>query len=185
MKYIKDTINNLKYILCKELKSEVFHITSEIGYKGILKDKAIYPSNHKNIKKHIWGFSEYGRYFTNENCVSVVDFYNNINNKLTIKAIKKYRFYDIHSVAHGEIAYFLVLKSSLYNKLITSQVAWKDIEKNNRYGEQIVPHFESGIKNKILLSDIEYTIKVETIEKYVDYSEIYADMTYTTKPRSQ
>jgi hypothetical protein len=76
-KSIKDTINNLKYILCKELENKVFHITSQIGFDGIIKDKAIYPSNHKNVKNYIWGFGKYGRYFTNKNYISVVDLYNN------------------------------------------------------------------------------------------------------------
>ena len=170
---LKDRIDNLKYQLCKELTNKVFHITSQTGYDGILKDKVIYPSNHKNIKNHIWGFTEYGRYFTNENCISVVDFHNNKNRKLVISAIYKYRFYDIHSIVKGNIAYFLILKINAYDNLITWEEAKKDIEKNKRYGEQIVPNLESGIRDKILLSDIEYIIKVETVEKYINYNEVY------------
>jgi hypothetical protein len=158
----------LKHTLCKKLKGKIFHITSQIGYKGIVKDNAIYPSKHKNIKSYIWGFTEYGRYFTNENCVSVVDFYNNKNIKLTLKAIINYKFYDIHSVAKGSIGYFLILKSNIYKNIITWEKAKIDIKTNERYGENIVPNLESGVKNEISLHDIEYIIKVETVEKYID-----------------
>jgi hypothetical protein len=173
---IKGDKKYLKYTLCKELKNKIFHITSQIGYEGILSDKAIYPSNHKNIKSHIWGFSEYGRYFTNENCVSVVDFYNNKNRKLVLSAIRKYRFYDIHSVAKGSIGYFLVLKSNLYKKVITWEQAKIDIDTNKKYDEQIVPNLESGVKNEISLYDIEYVVKVETLEKYIDREKFYTKL---------
>jgi len=162
---VKGTKKKLKYKLCKELHNKVFHVTSPIGYEGIIKDKAIYPSNHKNIKKHIWGFSQAGRYFTNINCVSLVDLYNNTDKKLLNEAINsKYRFFDIHVMAQSSTGYIFVIKMDLYNELII----WNDIREDwlKNLGQQIVPHLESGIKNQILLSDIEYIIKVETIEKY-------------------
>jgi len=169
---IKDTQRKLKNKLCKELKGKVFHVTSKIGYDGILNDKAIYPSNHKNIKNHVWSCS---KYFTNCNCISLVDLYNNTNTRLLLNAINtKYRFYDIHTMASSNIGYIFVLKTDIYQELIT----WKDVKDDwlKNCNQNIVPHLESGIKNKILLSDIEYIIKVETIEKYVDYSKLYTDI---------
>jgi hypothetical protein len=168
IKYIKDTQRKLKNRLCKELRGKVFHVTSQIGYDGILNDKAIYPSNHQNIENHVWNC---GKYFANKNCVSVVDLYNNTDKKLLKKAInEKYRFYDIHTMASSHIGYIFVLKTDIYQKLIT----WKNIKddwlKNSE--QNIVPHLESGIKKQIFLSDIEYIIKVETIEQYIDYNKI-------------
>lgn len=169
--YIKDSIENLRRILCKELSNNVFHITSLIGYNGICYDGVIFPSNHENIKNHIWGSSEYGRYFTNRNCISVVDFYNNTNKEEVSKAIEKYKFYNPHIVAKNNIAYFMVLKDTVYSRLITWE-KWKD---DQAYGEQIVPHLESGIRNKILLQDIDYILKVETNEEYQDLEKVYSD----------
>lgn len=152
---------DLRKQLCKILKNKVFHITTEEGFKAIKSSGAILNSNDNRIKNTNWGSKEYPSYFRKRNCISVCDFYNNTNTRELIKASRKYGWYDPNRIVHHNIAYILVLNESLYKKLIP----WKEWEKEKAFGEQIVPHLESGVKNQILLSEIDFVIKVVSFEE--------------------
>jgi hypothetical protein len=152
---------DLKKQLCKKLKNKVFHITTEDGFEVIQRSGEILCSNHSSIKNTNWGSKESPSYFRKRNCISVCDFYNNTNIKELITASRKYTWYDPNSVVHHNISYILVLNEFLYKDLIT----WKNWKKEKVFGEQIVPHLESGIKDKILMSNIDVIIKVVSFEE--------------------
>jgi len=109
-------------------------------------------------------------YFRKRNCISVCDFHNNTDKKELIKAINKYRCFDPIAVVKSHIAYILVLNTSLYSELIS----WEKWKKEQAYSEQIVPYLESGIKNKILLSDIDIVIELISDKQYIDLELKYS-----------
>ena len=171
---IQTSKKELKKILLKKLCDKIFHITSQIGYEGIIKEQKILPSNKKKIKHKIWN---YNKYCAIRNCVSVVDLYHNKDLKLILNALDNYNFCDPYSVVNSNIAYFLILKKELYDskKIITWKEIKKEREKTKKFGEQTVPNLEACIKEYIKLSEIDYIIKVETEKELTkkELSELY------------
>lgn len=155
------TPDEFRRIICNKLKGKVFHITDTYGYNSIIKSGMILHSNHSSIIKTIWGSKDKMSYFRKRNYISVCDFYHNTNTKLLLKATNKYRIYSPNAVVNDNVAYYIILKERIYDQCIS----WEQWKIEKAFSEQIVPNLESGIKDKISITDIEYVIKLVTNEE--------------------
>ena len=163
--------SEFKKIILKKFKGKIFHITNEKNFKDILQSNAILSTNYIENPNTNWGSETNKSYFRTRNCVSVCDLFHNKDEDMILEAMYyKYNFYS-PSVVKDKIAYYLILKEAIYNQCIT----WNALNQDEKLEKQIVPHLESGISNKILLSDIESIVKLVTTEQSIrEIENIYA-----------
>jgi len=158
---LKMSSSEFKMIIYQKFKGKIFHITNEKNYKNILQSGAILATNNIENPNINWGSESSQSYFRTKNCISVCDLFHNKNENKIIVAMDKYSCWNPNSVVKDKVGYYLVLKESIYDKCIT----WNSLSQNEWLGTQIVHDLESGIADKILLSDIEYIIKLVTTEQ--------------------
>jgi len=165
--------DEFRKIILEKFKGKIFHITNEKNYKKILKSKAILATNDIKNKNINWGSENSMSYFRDKNCISLCDLFHNKDKKNILDAMEnQYNFYSPRRVVKDKIAYYLVLKETIYDKCIT----WNSLRLDEKIGKQIVPHLESGIPNKILLSDIAYVVKLVTTEEFIDMEKYYMNL---------
>jgi len=173
METLRISSTEFKKIILKKFEGKIFHITNEKNYKKILESNAILATNFIKNQNVIWGSELNQSYFRSKNCVSVCDLFHNNDNKLIFEAMDKYSFYSPNAVVKEGIAYYLILNKNIYEQCIS----WKLLDKKEVCGYQIVPNLESGISDRILLSDITHAIKVITNEKsIIEIEKDYTDL---------
>ena len=122
----------------------MFHVTSPTAFVDICASGAI-RSNEKEEFRSNWGENYY---FKNQGCLSVVDLVNNTRPRVTRrKMIRDYRVFEQFS----PVTVLLLLSPAVHARAIT----WKKYLCDRAYGQQIVPELESGIPDKVLLSEID------------------------------
>lgn len=169
LEILKISSCEFKKIILERFKGKIFHITNEENYHEIIKSNAILATNNIKNVKNIWGSQKNMSYFRMKNCISVCDLFHNNDNKLIVKAMEEYRFYNPSMVVNENIAYYLILSKNIYKECVT----WSSLDKDEVLGHKIVSNLESGIPDRILLSDITHVIKVITDEQPISELEQY------------
>ena len=122
----------------------MFHVTSPEAFIKICASGAIL-SNTDGLLGCNWTDNYY---FKNIGCLSVVDLVNNTRPRVTKrKLLSDYQVFEQSS----PVVVFMFLSPSIYARAIT----WQRYKREKAYGQQIVPELESGIPEKVSLSEID------------------------------
>ena len=122
----------------------MFHVTSPRAFVKICASGAILNNSSGDL-----GFNSTSNYyFKNKGCLSVVDLVNNTRPLVTKrKLLSDYAIFEQSS----PVVVFLFLAPSVYTRVIT----WQSWKREKAYGQQIVPELESGVPEKVSLSEVD------------------------------
>ncbi|MEG3997924.1 hypothetical protein [Microcoleus sp. SVA1B1] len=148
-------------------------MTSPKGFIGICAEGAIL-CNTNEIFKTNWTKNYY---FKNQGCLSIVDLVNNKRPRVTRrKMVSDYRIFQQAS----PVVVFLFLSPTVYPRVID----WRRYKKDRAYGQQIVPELESGVPEKVLLSEIDEAWFI-TLRDRVALAKEYGDLYASLQARSR
>ena len=137
------------------LEGKVFHVT-RLAYLPLIIQSGEIRSNKDKALRTTFGV--YNAFFNNRDCVSLFDYRQKPNNKVTDFRGRCDPLKPAYP-PNGPIA-ILILKPSVYDDLIP----WTLRNKEKAFSEQIVPYVEVGYPGAIPLSHVEEIISVEITE---------------------
>lgn len=139
-----------KDVIDKYLLGNIFHLTNEIGYKGILKDGCIKPSSSEGLITNDWSRNSYG-FKLKKVCLLNLSNKNYPNYRLVIPS-----FIASHQ-------YIFILDSKIESLLEKSKSEEEFQKKNKEF--YFIPNYECWYNKNINKNYIKQILKIEEYDE--------------------